>query len=70
MLASSSHIEQPRLPQPVRETDAPSLTGAATAATAKHKLRADGGGGSKDNHKQTGIIDSLRDVGQNRLYPG
>lgn len=32
MLASSSHIEQLRLPQPViRETDAPSFTGAATA---------------------------------------
>lgn len=29
---------------------------------------ADGGGGSKDNHKQTGIIDCLRGVGQNRLH--
>lgn len=29
---------------------------------------ADGGGGCKDNHKQTGIIDCRRGVGQNRLY--
>lgn len=29
---------------------------------------ADGRGGSEDNHKQTGIIDCLRGVGQNKLY--
>lgn len=28
---------------------------------------ADGRGGHKDNHKQTGIIDCLRGAGQNRL---
>lgn len=67
MFSSSSHIEQLRLPWPViRETDAPTFCGAAAARGASSGGR--WRGGHKDNNKQTGIIDCLRDVGQNRLY--